>query len=79
MDLKVASGESLMLQSSKGGDAQLFLGFAAPPASDPIHKVQLPAATQGWVHVPDTGKPVVWQLRITTGAVGMVRVCGHLS
>jgi hypothetical protein len=76
VELRVPNGESLMLLSTNGGQALLSLGFAAPPSSDPIQKVQLLPETPGWVHVPDTGKPVVWQLRIQTGAVGMVRICG---
>jgi hypothetical protein len=74
MDLKVPSGASVILESSKGGDAWLFLGFEALP-HDPLQSVRLQPATPGWVHLPDTGKPVVWLLRITTGAVGVVRVC----
>jgi hypothetical protein len=75
IDFLVPKGQSVMLQSTKGGEALLFLGFAAPPHPDPLHRVQLPPATPGWVHVPDTGKPIVWQLQIKTGSVGMVRVC----
>jgi hypothetical protein len=75
-DLKVPSGESIMLQASKGGDAQLFLGFVASPPSEPTRQIQLTTGTPAWVHLPDTGKPVMWQLRIKTGAVGMLRVCG---
>jgi hypothetical protein len=75
LDLKVPSGETVMLQSTKGGEALLFLGFEAPPPKEPLQHVQIPTATPGWLHVPDTGKPVVWQLRITTGAIGLVRIC----
>lgn len=74
-DIRVPGGGSLMLQSSNGGDAQLFLGFLAPPVSA-LHSVQLAPGTPGWIHVPDTGKSMMWQLRIKTGAVGMLRVCG---
>jgi hypothetical protein len=76
VDLRVPSGGSLMVQSSKGGDIQLSLGLFDPPTSDPLHKMQLLPETPSWVHLPDTGKPVVWQPRIKTGAVGMVRLCG---
>jgi hypothetical protein len=75
-DIRVPSGQSLMLLSSDGGDAQLSLGFVAPPVAAPLHTVQLTPGTPGWVRVPDTGKSMVWQLRIKTGAVGMLRVCG---
>jgi hypothetical protein len=74
MDFKVPNGGSVVLQSAKGGVALLSLGFETLPR-DPIQNVQLPPATAAWVHVPDTGKPIVWQLRVTTGAIGIVRAC----
>jgi hypothetical protein len=76
MDLKVPNGQAVMLQSSTGGDALLFLGFESPPVSQPLHQMQLPPSTPEWVQLPDTGQPMIWQLRITTGAAGLVRVCG---
>jgi hypothetical protein len=75
MDFQVPNGQSVMLVSSKGGDAVLFLGLESSPSSDPVHQVQMSAGTPGWVHLPDTGKPVIWKLRIETGAVGLLRVC----
>jgi hypothetical protein len=76
MDLLVEDGQSLMLQSSEGGQASLFLGYEWAPTSQPLHLIQLLAATPEWLHVPDTGKSVVWKVRIQTGAVGMVQLCG---
>jgi hypothetical protein len=76
IDWNAPNGESLVIQSSEGGNVKLFLGFAAPPKSDSILSGYLPAGDAAWIHVPDTGKPVVWRLRIKTGAAGMVRVCG---
>jgi hypothetical protein len=75
MDLQVPNGQAVMLQSSKGGDALLFLGFESPPVPPPLHQLQLLPATPEWIQLPDTGKPIIWQLRISTGAVGLVRVC----
>ena len=76
MDLLVEDGQSLMVQSSEGGQASLFLGYEWPPTSQPLHLIQLLAATPEWLHVPDTGKSVVWKVRLQTGAVGMVQLCG---
>jgi hypothetical protein len=74
MDFKVPNGGSVVLQSAKGGAALLSLGFETLPR-DPIQNVQLPPAMAAWVHVPDTGKPIVWQLRVRTGEIGIVRAC----
>jgi hypothetical protein len=76
MDFLVQDDQSLMLQSSNGGEASLFLGYEWPPTSQALHQVQLLPATREWLHLPNTGKPVVWQLRIKTGAVGMIELCG---
>ena len=76
LDLLVPDDQSLMLQSSQRGEASLFLGYMLPPTSDAQHQVQLISSTPEWLHLPNTGKPVLWQVRITTGAVGMFRVCG---
>jgi hypothetical protein len=76
MDFLVQDDQSLMLQSSKGGEASLYLGYMSPPTSDALHQVQLQPATPEWLHLPNTGKPVTWQLRIKTGAVGIVQLCG---
>jgi len=77
MDMQVRNAESIMLQSTQGGRANLFLGYLNPPTLSPVQQVQLEAATPEWVHVPDTGKPILWQLRITTAPMGMVKVCGN--
>lgn len=76
MDFLVQDDQSLMLQSSEGGQATVFLGYEWPPTSQALHQVQLLPATREWMHLPNTGKPVVWRLRIQTGAVGMVELCG---
>lgn len=79
IDLHAANGELIMLLSSKGGNAALYLGLESPPGAVPLRQVLLEPATPEWVHLPDTGKPVIWQLRITTGSIGQLRVCGAAS
>ena len=79
MDLQVPDGRSIMLQSSKGGDAFLFLGFLSPPTTQPLQHVQLQPATREWVYLPNTGKPSVWRLRVGTTAIGTIQVCEPAS
>jgi hypothetical protein len=72
---RVHQGQWLMLQPTKGGDAFLSLGFINQPPAEPLQHLQLTAATQEWIHLPNTGKATVWQLQVETLAVGLVRVC----
>lgn len=79
MDLVVPAGQSLMMESSKDGDAFFFLGFMLPPTSEPLRHALLPQATPEWVYLPNTGKATAWRLRVRTTAVGVLRVCGPTS
>lgn len=76
VDLQVPEGRSVMLQASNGGDAWLSLGYLAPPPPQPLLQVQLGMATPEFVHAPNTGKALLWRLRITTASVGALNVCG---
>lgn len=77
--LRVPDGESFMLESSNGGSAVLFLGYLGLPAPVPVQKVKLAPVTREWVHMPDTGKPIVWQLQIDTDPMGIIQLCGSSS
>jgi hypothetical protein len=79
IDLGVPAGQSLMLQSSRDGVASIYLGFLDPPDGEAVQKLKLQAATSLWVRLPDTGKPIKWQLQIKTGAAGMIEVCASLN
>jgi len=79
LDFQVTVGQQLMIESAKGGDISLFLSFLGPMSALPVQHVQLKPATPEWVHVPDTGKQTVWQLRIKTSPMGLLRVCGSPS
>jgi hypothetical protein len=79
MDFRIPSGQSLLLQSSESGSADLFLGFLGPPSSKPLKQVELVAGSPGWIHIPDTGQLTVWNLRIKVANVGAVRVCGTVD
>ena len=76
LDFMAPEGQSFMLESSKGGDGFLFLGFMNPPTSEPLQHVQLLPATPEWVYMPNTGKPIIWRLRIKTTPMGTLQVCG---
>jgi hypothetical protein len=79
LDFTIPQAESLELQSSKGGSAFLFLGFVDPPPSTPLKRLALPPSTPMWIHLPNTGLPVLWQLRVQTLDVGSLRVCSNVT
>ena len=76
IDARVAADQSVMLKTSNGTQASISLGLMAPPSSSPQLVKHLLADTPVWVHMPDTGRAVVWRLAIQTGAAGLVQVCG---
>jgi hypothetical protein len=79
LDFAVPQDQSIFLQSSKAGDAFLFLGFMDPAPSTPLKRFALPPSAPVWVHLPNTGQPAVWRLRIQTLDVGALRVCSPVS
>src|SRR5207244_4394595 len=76
IDFQVTDGQWLMLQSSKVGDAFLFLGFQGPPSTEPLRHVHLAPGTPQWIHLPATGRPAIWRLRIRTSPAGVLQECG---
>ena len=79
LDVEVPNRQPLVLQSSTGGDVYLSLGFLGSPSSEPMQHVLIAPATPEWIHVPDTGRAVIWHLRIKTAVMGVVQVCGTPS
>jgi hypothetical protein len=77
LDFQVADGQWLVLQASEVGDAFLFLGFLGPPSTEPLRHVQLEPGTPQWIHVPTTGRPTTWRLRIRTSPMGLLQTCGN--
>ena len=75
IDLQVPDGGSMVMRASIAGNAALSLGFLAPPSADGLQSVALGAATLERVQLPNTGRPIFWRLRITTGPVGNLQVC----
>lgn len=78
LDLPVANDQSVVVQSSTTGQAILSLGFANPPPADPLKRIELPASVSLSIRVPNTGKPVVWQLRIQPVNVERLLVCQQI-
>jgi hypothetical protein len=76
LDANVPDGGSITIQASRGGEAAFSLGMLAPPTSRPLLKTNLGVATPERVQVPNTGRPVAWQLRIRMAAIGELLVCG---
>jgi hypothetical protein len=77
LDLRVRSGRSIVMTGAAAGDATISLGFMVSPTSWPfLRQVQIPAATAVQLHLPDTGKPIIWRLRVAVSRVGELQVCG---
>jgi hypothetical protein len=80
IDLRAAEGRSIFLAATIAGQGSISLGFMEAPLDWGFSRqVQIPATTWVQVHLPDTGKPVLWQLRIVTSRVGELQVCGAES
>jgi hypothetical protein len=77
IDFRAPGGEALMLRPGKDGEAYIYLGFLDPPGAEAVQKVRFQAGTPSWIRLPDTGRPMEWQLRVTTDQVGTVEVCGN--
>jgi hypothetical protein len=79
LEFQVPDNQTLTLQPTQAGYADLFLGFLNPPASPSLKRIDLQASEPLFLHVPNTGKPVVWQLWIRTTDVGTLRVCSDVA
>jgi hypothetical protein len=78
LDFGIPNDQTVVIQSSKPGRALLFLGFMNPPIALPVKAMDVPGSTPLQVHLPNTGKPVTWRLRIQTLDVGMLHVCSRV-
>lgn len=77
LDFQIPDDQLLMLESSKSGDAFLFLGFVNPASSEPVKSIKLQGSTPVFLHLPNTGKSIVWRLRIETLGLGNVSACSE--
>ena len=73
IELHVASGSSLWVNGPAGQTVVVLLWFQGAPPNDAASTFQ---AGAGWerVHIPDTGKRIIWRLglSVSPGAVGTV-------
>jgi hypothetical protein len=76
IDLQVPNGQSIAIRPSRGGGASLSLGVLGPPSSAPLRDVPLLAGAATRLQLPNTGGSLNWRLRITTGPVGELQICG---
>lgn len=76
VQLEVPDGQSVMLQTTKAGDAFAFLSYVSIPGSKPLLRIPLAPGTHEWIYLPNTGKAIVWRLTIRTTPVGVVLICG---
>ena len=79
LDFQLRSSESVMVQSSKDGDAYLYVAAFGRYPSLPVRRMPITAQTPEWVRLPDTGSTVPWQLRIQTLDLGSVVVCSSTT
>jgi hypothetical protein len=74
VDVQAASGGTVWFASPAGGPVSVLLWFqgAAPDAAPTAFEVG-----GGWVqiHVPDTGKPIIWRIRLEFPTVAGASVC----
>lgn len=77
VDLQVTDGHSIVMGATIGGASTISLGFLEPPLDWlSLRHVQIPATGVVRLQLPDTGRPVLWRLRIVTGRIGELQVCG---
>src|SRR5437870_3519361 len=58
--LRAPASTPIMVTATGGGAAALSLGLMQVPSTDPVRQVQLASATPEWLHLPDTGRPLLW-------------------
>jgi hypothetical protein len=79
LNFKIPHGQTLVMQPSKAGKAFLFLGFMSTPSPVSVKTIDLAASTPVQMYLPDTGKPIIWQLRIQTLDLGTLQVCSQAA
>jgi hypothetical protein len=73
-DLEVASGGSVWVNRQAGATIGVTLWYRGAP---PDHAATTIPGGEGWVlvHVPDTGKPIMWRVRLTFPPGAAATVC----
>jgi hypothetical protein len=78
VDFRISDIQTLVLQSSKSGEALVFLGFMESPSPVPAKILDLAASTPVQLHLPNAGRPVTWKIGIHTSDVGILHVCSQV-
>jgi len=79
LDLRVPSGQWVVLEPTRTGEILISLGFQNPPMVQPLLQVKAQATKPASVYVPNTGKDTDWRLRVQTAGTDVVRVCSTAS
>jgi hypothetical protein len=79
LEFRVPANETVKLQTSRSGNAVLSLGFLKAPSPKSLKVIDFQAAQPLWLHVPNTGKPTVWQLWVRTSDLGLINACSELA
>jgi hypothetical protein len=74
LDVQVPDGRSVVLTASGAWEGTLSLGFLEPPSTYG-RPLQIPAASTVRVQLPDTGRPVLWRLRIMSNGTADIQIC----
>jgi hypothetical protein len=74
IDLQVASGGSFWVNRPVGGTVAVLLWFRGEPPDQVASTIP---AGEGWVrvHVPDTGEPIMWRVRLMFPPAAAASVC----
>jgi hypothetical protein len=75
VDRAVPSGGTVTLSGSAGGTASLWISYLADPVGPPEQQVVLIPGSFTTVRLPDTGKPIEWNLRVALPAAGTLSIC----
>lgn len=74
-DLEVSDRQPLTLRSNLETEARMSLGYLDPSMSAVILQAHVMPGVTEWVHLPDTGKAIIWHLRITTAGAETFQLC----
>lgn len=74
-EFHVLDGQAIEIGIPRGGDVSLGLGAMSPPAGVQV-QAHVGVMSSVGVTVPDTGRRLLWRLRVDVGPVGVVKVCG---
>ena len=80
VDLEATGGRPILMSASGGGQIKLSLGFMQAPLDWLFSReVQIPSTTWMQLHLPDTGRPILWRVQIVIPIAGDFQVCGAES